>query len=52
MIETFELVYPIVWLVLALTGAAFALALVWSLYLYAEEKRAEELKEEEGKEDG
>lgn len=32
MIETFELGYQIFWLVLALTGAAFALALVWNLY--------------------
>ena len=46
MIETFELACQIFWLVFALVGAAFALALVWSLYLYVEEERCKE--EEDG----
>lgn len=41
MIETFEFVYQVFWIVLALVGAVFILALVWSLYLYAEEKKRE-----------
>ena len=42
MIETFEFVYQIFWLVFVLVGATFALVLVWSLYLYVDEKRLKE----------
>ena len=42
MIETFEFVYQIFWLVFVLVGATFALVLVWSLYLYVDEKRHKE----------
>ena len=46
MIETFEFVCQIFWLVFALVGAAFVLALVWNLYV-EKKKRKEENSEEE-----
>ena len=48
MTETFELACQIFWLVFALVGAAFALALVWSLYV-EKKKHKEENGEEEMK---
>lgn len=46
MTETFELACQIFWLVFALVGAAFVLALVWSLYVEKKKCREENSEEE------